>query len=162
MKTRGSGKHFRHFAVLFERGSLTGLGEGQLLDRFLGHRDEVAFAELIARHGPMVLDICRRWLDDPRDVEDAFQATFLILVRKAGSLRDRAALSSWLYGVSLRVARRARSQTMRRRLREGAMAVDQAQRSPAASDETGREVRGIMDEELRDYRNGSGRRSSYA
>jgi DNA-directed RNA polymerase specialized sigma24 family protein len=118
MTSKSSGHLLRHFAVLFEGGSLTGLGEGQLLERFLAERDEVAFAELIARHGPMVLDVCRRWLDDPSDVEDAFQATFLILVRKAGSLRNRTALASWLYGVSLRVARRARSHAGRRRSRE--------------------------------------------
>jgi RNA polymerase sigma factor (sigma-70 family) len=148
MKTQTSGNLSRHFAVLFEGGSLTGLGEGQLLERFLAHRDDVAFAELIARHGPMVLDVCRRWLDDPHDVEDAFQATFLILVRKAGSLRDRTALSSWLYGVSLRVARRARSHAARRRSRERPMAFDLAQRCSAATKEASREVRAILDEEL--------------
>jgi len=148
MTTQSSGNLFRHFAVLFEGGSLTGLGEGQLLERFLDHRDDVAFAELIARHGPMVLDVCRRWLDDPRDVEDAFQATFLILVRKAGSLRDRTALSSWLYGVSLRVARRARSHAARRRSRERPMASDPAQTRSAATKEASREVRAILDEEL--------------
>ena len=148
MTDQGSGNRFRHFAVLFEGGSLTGLGEGQLLERFLAHRDDVAFSELVARHGPMVLAICRRWLDDPHDVEDAFQATFLVLVRKAGSLRDRTALSSWLYGVSLRVARRARSQAARRRNRERPMVSDLAERCAAAANQASREVRAILDDEL--------------
>ena len=104
----------RQFRSLFSEGRLAELGEGQLLDRFLIHHDEVAFEELIARHGPMVLGVCRRWLDDPNDVDDAFQATFLVLLRKGRSLRDSKTLSQWLYGVSLRVARRARSQAARR------------------------------------------------
>ena len=66
----------------------------------------------------MVLGICRRWLDDPHDVEDAFQAVFLILVRKAATLRDRNNLCNWLHGVSLRVARRARIIASRRKSRE--------------------------------------------
>jgi glycerate kinase len=74
---------------LLSGGTLTGLGEGQLLERYLSDRVEAAFAEIIARHGTMVLGICRRWLDDPDDVDDAFQATFLVLLRKAASLRDR-------------------------------------------------------------------------
>ncbi len=93
------------FHTLFADGTLSGLGEGELLERFVGLRDEAAFAELVARHGPMVLAVCRRWLDDPHDVEDAFQATFLVLVRKAGGLRDRQSVAQWLYGVSHRVAR---------------------------------------------------------
>ncbi len=78
-----------HLKTLFGVGTLSGLGEGELLDRFISHRDETAFGEILARHGPMVLGICRRWLADPHDVDDAFQAVFLILVRKAASLRDR-------------------------------------------------------------------------
>ena len=61
---------------------------------FLADHDEAAFEELVARHGPMVLGICRRWLDNAHDIDDAFQATFLILLRKAGSLRDRDSLSN--------------------------------------------------------------------
>ena len=71
------------------------------------HKDEEAFEALMARHGPMVLGVCRRVLDDPCDVEDAFQATFLVLVKKAGSLRDSDLLANWLYGVAHRVAARA-------------------------------------------------------
>src|SRR5262245_43503815 len=99
---------------LFGRGTISGLSEGQLLARFVGEHDEIAFEAIVSRHGPMVLGICRRLLDDPNDVEDAFQATFLVLVRRASSLRDRELLSNWLYGVALRVATRARRDRTRR------------------------------------------------
>ena len=91
------------------QGSLTGLTEGQLLDRFATARDEAAFEALVDLHGPMVLGVCRQFLRDPNDVDDAFQATFLVLVRKAGSLRQKDLLGNWLYGVACRVALRARS-----------------------------------------------------
>jgi len=108
----------RQLDRLFSEGTLTGLGDSQLLDRYLTRRDEGAFEALLRLHGPMVLAVCRRILRDPRDVEDAFQATFLVLVRKASAIRDRGLLSNWLYGVAFRVATRARSNTMRRRGRE--------------------------------------------
>jgi hypothetical protein len=91
----------RHVRRLFEGGGVSALSEGQLLERFVATRDEAAFTALIARHGPMVLGVCRGLLDDPNDVEDAFQATFLILVRKAGALRDGDRLAQWLYGLGL-------------------------------------------------------------
>src|SRR5438445_10247810 len=93
---------------LFQRGTAVGLTEGELLERFVGGRDEAAFEALIARHGPMVLGVCRQLLPDPNDVDDAFQATFLVLVRRAGTLRHRDLLGNWLYGVAHRVAMRAR------------------------------------------------------
>ncbi|MHC5538091.1 RNA polymerase sigma factor [Singulisphaera rosea] len=74
---------------LFHNGTAVGVGEGRLLERFVDRNDEVAFEALVSRLGPLVLGVCRRLLDDPRDVEDAFQATFLILVKKAASIRDR-------------------------------------------------------------------------
>src|SRR5215472_606112 len=92
---------------LFRDGTLAGLGDGQLLDRYRIARDEAAFEALVELHGPMVLGLCRRFLRDPRDIEDAFQATFLVLVRKAPVIRDGALLANWLYGVALRVASRA-------------------------------------------------------
>jgi RNA polymerase sigma factor (sigma-70 family) len=97
---------------------MTGAGEVQLLDRFLAEGDEQAFGAILRRHGPMVLGVCRRILSDPNDVEDAFQATFLILVRKAGSIGDRSVLGPWLHGVARRVAVRARVNARRRRERE--------------------------------------------
>ncbi len=103
---------------LFARGTVSGLTEAQLLARFVGDRDEVAFEAIVSRHGPMVLGVCRRLLVDPHDAEDAFQATFLVLVRKAGSLGDRERLANWLYGVARRVATRVRRDRLRRRARE--------------------------------------------
>src|SRR6478735_9162041 len=91
---------------LFQVGTASGLSEWQLLRRYLTLRDESAFEALVARHGPMVLGVCRRLLHDPRDVEDAFQATFLVLVRRAGALRETEPLSPWLHGVAYRVAAR--------------------------------------------------------
>ena len=102
---------------LFGQGTVTGLSEEQLLDRFATDRDESAFEALVERHGPMVLGVCRQFLRDPNDVDDAFQATFLVLVRKAGSLRQKELLGNWLYGVASRVALRSRSVGIRRQTR---------------------------------------------
>src|SRR4051794_30287179 len=99
----------RQLERLFTTGVVAGLTEGQLLDRFVASNDEAAFEALLSRHGPMVLGVCRRLLRDPNDVDDAFQATFLVLVRKAGTLRRRALLGNWLYGVAYRVAARSRA-----------------------------------------------------
>src|SRR5947208_14242678 len=94
----------RQLDRLIQGGSVTGLDEGQLLERFVADRDESALEALVDRHGPMVLGVCRRWLANPHDVEDAFQATFLILVRKARGLRDFHRLGPWLHGLAYRVA----------------------------------------------------------
>src|SRR6516165_1342226 len=72
--------------------------DAQRVARFVRRRDEAAFAALLDRHGPMVLGVCRRVLRDPQDAEDAFQAVFLVLVRKAASLRQRELVGNWLYG----------------------------------------------------------------
>jgi RNA polymerase sigma factor (sigma-70 family) len=129
---------------LFAAGSVTGMNEGQLLDRFVSHRDEAAFAALVTRYGPMVLSVCRQMLRDPNDVEDAFQATFLVLVRKAGTLRNQALVGNWLYGVAFRTAQRARASAAKRHasLASGIeeLAVDQ---EPA-----GDELRPLIHEEL--------------
>ena len=126
---------------------MAGVSDGELLGRFVGHRDEAgeaAFAALMARHGPMVLGVCRRALSDPNDVADAFQATFLVLVRKARSVRVEDSLGRWLYGVSRKVAGRARSNAGRRP-RDGVGLEHVASRT---SDPDGFEWKGVLDEEL--------------
>src|SRR5437879_901729 len=90
--------------VLFGAGVVGDLTDGQLLERFLarGGGAEAAFEALVARHGPMVFSVCRQVLGTSHDAEDAFQATFLILVRRAGAIRRRDSIGSWLYGVARR------------------------------------------------------------
>ncbi len=100
---------------IFQGDSVSGLSEWQLLERYLERRDEVAFEALVTRHGPMVLGVCRRMLGMSPEAEDAFQATFLILVRRARDLGPRDAIGPWLYGVASRVASRARAQVSRYR-----------------------------------------------
>src|SRR5437773_11527922 len=95
-----------------------GQTDGQLLERYVARRDEVAFEALVRRHGPMVLGVCRRLLANPCDAEDAFQATFLVLVRKAPSVFPREKVASWLYGVAYRAAQKAGATAARRRFRE--------------------------------------------
>jgi RNA polymerase sigma factor (sigma-70 family) len=118
-KLRGasSGVLFGQLERLFGQGTAIGLTEGELLERFVTRRDEAAFEALVARYGPMVLGVCRHLLRDPNDVDDAFQATFLVLVKKAGSVRQCELLGNWLYGVAFRVATRARALAARRTAR---------------------------------------------
>src|SRR3954462_6688030 len=92
--------------------------DGHLLARFVTQRDEAAFTALVRRHGPMVLAVCRRVLRDAHTAEDAFQATFLILARKADSLSKPELLGHWLHGVAYRTAIKARTEAMRRRAHE--------------------------------------------
>src|SRR5262245_5017497 len=117
-----------HLANLVRR--LRGLGprtevaptDHDCLERFLATRDEEAFATLVRRHGPMVLSVCRRTLGHCTDADDAFQATFLILVRKAESLSARELLANWLYGVAHRTALKARCMRAKRQAREQSVA----------------------------------------
>src|SRR5436309_11522615 len=95
-----------------------GLTDAQLLERLVTARDEAAFEVLLWRHGPMVLGVCRQVLRHDQDAEDAFQATFVTLVRKAASIGKRDALAGWLYQVAYRTALRARAAAARRAERE--------------------------------------------
>jgi RNA polymerase sigma factor (sigma-70 family) len=139
------------FRSLFSDGVSTGLTDKELLERFATSRDsggELAFATLVARHGPMVLSVCRRMLRDPHESEDAFQATFLVLVRKRSGIRIDASLGPWLYGVSVRVARRARTLASRRRWIELEEAIaGPALAQPSAADP---ELRYTIDDFLAD------------
>jgi RNA polymerase sigma factor (sigma-70 family) len=94
------------------------LSDTQLVEQFARYREEEAFEALLHRHGPLVFSVCRRMLFDLQDAEDAFQATFLVFARKAGSITDRSLLSNWLYGVAFRVASRVRKNGLRRQALE--------------------------------------------
>ncbi len=108
------------FQALFGAGTCAGLSDGELIERFRGNRDEGgerAFEALVSRHGPMVLGVCRNILTDPTELEDAFQATFLVLARRADAIRNRDSVGSWLYGVAIKVAARGRVSSIRRQIR---------------------------------------------
>jgi RNA polymerase sigma factor (sigma-70 family) len=113
------GDAIRQIQRLFSDGTLSGLSDASLLRQFVSSRDEEAFVALVARHGPMVLSVCQSVLRDRRDAEDAFQATFLVLVRRAHSLWIDESLGGWLHRVAHRVAVRANADVARRRKREG-------------------------------------------
>jgi RNA polymerase sigma factor (sigma-70 family) len=135
--------HLRRAALLCEGGPLT---DAQLLESFLTRRDEAAFAALVRRHGSMVLNVCRRVLRNAHDAEDAFQATFLVLVRKAPAIAQRELLANWLYGVARRTAREAKAATTRRRLRERQLSALPETAAPAA--EGWLDLRSVLDQEL--------------
>src|SRR5437764_2284967 len=125
---------------------LDGLDDGQLLDRFSRGRDEAAFAALVRRHGPLVRGVCGRLLADPHAAEDAFQATFLVLARKAPALHRHRSAACWLYTVAARLARRLRARAARTRTVER-RAAPRAAADPLA-EITGRELVAVLDEEL--------------
>ena len=127
------GDAVRQINRLFRDGTAAAMTDGQLLERFATRRPEAAeaaFEALVNRHGPMVLRVARGVLRDPHDVEDAFQATFLVLVRKANSIGERELLGPWLYGVARRVALKARGVAARRNRREGGI-IDDPPADPA-------------------------------
>jgi RNA polymerase sigma factor (sigma-70 family) len=146
MAGRPQGAVARQIRRLFAQGSIAGLSEWQLLDRYATRRDEAAFEALVAEYGPMVLGVCHRVLDDPHAIEDAFQATFLVLVRKASRLGPRDAIGHWLYGVACRVALRARCEAAQRRSRE--VSLERAEGMTVGDEPGGDELARILDEEL--------------
>src|SRR5262245_34870581 len=123
-----------------------GLTDAELLERFVARREEAAFEVLVWRHGPKVLGVCRRILRHEKDAEDAFQATFLVLVRKAASIGKRQAVGSWLYRVAYRLALRAKALAAKRAARRTRVAdVPAAEPAP----DPGRaELRPVLDEEV--------------
>jgi RNA polymerase sigma factor (sigma-70 family) len=135
-------RQLRHHLATPEGPSPT---DGQLLRRFVQHREEAAFEALVRRHGPMVWGLCRRLLPDEQ-AEDAFQATFLALLQKAASIREHDSTASWLYGAAGRIARRARANANRRRDVE--RRAPQPRPPDVLSEAAGREVIGIVEEEL--------------
>ena len=121
MRGGSQGSVLRSIQTLFETGSATGMNDRELLEQFRARRDEgadAAFAALMARHGPLVWSVCLGISRDVHAAEDAFQATFLILVRKAGSIRRCETLGPWLHGVARRVAVRAKNAVRRRQRQE--------------------------------------------
>ncbi|QDV32883.1 sigma-70 family RNA polymerase sigma factor [Tautonia plasticadhaerens] len=150
-----SGEILDQTRALFGGGVAAGLSDAELLERFARRRPggveaETAFGVLVARHGAMVLGVCRRTLRDPIAAEDAFQATFLVLARKAGTIRVDDSIGRWLYGVSRRVAAKARHQSARRRAVERPIAglAEPSGRSSPVLDAHRADLRAVIAEEL--------------
>jgi RNA polymerase sigma factor (sigma-70 family) len=122
------------------------LSDGQLLDRYLQHRDECAFATLVRRYGRLVLGVCERILQHSQDAEDAFQATFLVLARRASTLDGRGPLGNWLYAVAYRTAVKARQNAVRRRAHD--LQLLNMPGVPASEEQKWSDLRPVLDEEL--------------
>jgi RNA polymerase sigma factor (sigma-70 family) len=137
----------REIQTLFGWGAMGTWTDAELVTRFLNSKEgsEAAFQVLIHRHGPMVLGVCRRVLGDEHAAEDAFQTTYLILVKKAGRLRECSRLANWLYGVALRVASKEKARGLRRRSveRQAAARTGRPQGDPDQA-----ELRCVIDEEI--------------
>jgi RNA polymerase sigma factor (sigma-70 family) len=148
MAVRLGGRAIREIRTLFDWGAIGSWTDKQLLSQFStgGEGREAALRVLINRHAPMVMGICRRVLGDEAAAEDAFQATFLILVKKADSLRGYEMLTNWIYGVALRVAKKDRARTARRRVVER-RAADARTGWPGEELENA-ELRSVVDEEV--------------
>jgi RNA polymerase sigma factor (sigma-70 family) len=136
-------RHLRQIVTAEEARTVT---DQLLLERFARDCDGTAFEALVHRYGPLVHGVCRRVLYHWQDAEDAFQATFLILARKAGAISKRSSVGSWLYQVAYRMARRARDQAQARQRREAKALVRQA--ADPLSEVTGRELLAVLDEEI--------------
>ena len=146
MASRHLGVIVEHLCRLSAQTENKQLSDQQLLDRYVCDRSEAAFQALVGRCGQTVLRVCRRVLSQPEDVEDAFQATFLVLVRKAASLRRSGSLRSWLYGVAYRTAAHAKVDAAKRHAREAQ--VPARAEADALAEITLRELLIALDEEL--------------
>jgi RNA polymerase sigma factor (sigma-70 family) len=130
---------------------LAGLRDDQLLACFFKERDDAAFAALVDRYGPLVYGVCRRILNNSNDADDAFQATFLVLVRKGATLREPGKLASWLYGVAYRTARKLKAKAALRTKSERQASEMPTKSDPAKkdhSDMTYEELQAVLDEEI--------------
>jgi RNA polymerase sigma factor (sigma-70 family) len=136
-------QHLRR-TVLLRNG--TGLTDVQLLEDFISRRDKAALAALVHRHGPMVWGVCRRLLPNYHDAEDAFQATFLVLVRKAASIARRELLANWLYGVAHQTALKARATAAKRKTRE--RQVTEMPEPAVREQELWNDLQALLDQEL--------------
>ncbi len=135
--------HLHRIALSLDPDTAT---DGQLLEGFIGRRDEAAFAALVRRHGPMVLGVCRRVVGNLHDADDAFQATFFVLARRADDIRPRDMVGNWLYGVAYRTALKARSGRERRRAVE--KQVEVMPHAPAVEQELWLDLQPLLDQEL--------------
>ncbi|OAI54352.1 hypothetical protein AYO44_03525 [Planctomycetaceae bacterium SCGC AG-212-F19] len=152
------GSLLRHIRRLIGGAEGADAPDALLLRQFVEHGDEAAFTALVQRHGPLVMGLCRRVLPDAHEAEDAFQAVFMILAKRAAAIRRPEALASWLYGVAYRVAARARAGYRKRATRESQVtAMPGTDPSPdervsreadPLSEANRRELRGVIDEEL--------------
>jgi RNA polymerase sigma factor (sigma-70 family) len=136
----------RSLRDLCAAGEYRGKADEELLAAFLSRHDQAAFAALVHRHGPMVFTVCKRVLHRAEDAEDCFQATFLLLARRAASIRKRGSLGSWLHGVSYRMATNSKRAAARRRTREAR--VNAPLPVNPAWEAAWREVQGVLDEEI--------------
>src|SRR6516162_4878236 len=146
MATRQAELVLHHLRRLAPAARDDGSSDRALLQRFASHRDEAAFAALLRRHGPMVLRVARRVLGHAQDAEDVFQATFLVLARKAASPRWHDSIANWLYGVAYHLALKAKAAAARRLAHEGRAPARQP--GDPTAELTVREARALLDEEL--------------
>ena len=140
----------RYTRSLFNEGTLSGLTDAELLERFVeqrGERSELAFGVLLERHARMVLAACRRVLGNSHDVQDAFQATFLVLVRNARTIRNRQSVAGWLQSVAFRVACSVRSAASRSRFHERCY-VEQDERRYVGEVHPDADLKAVLDQEL--------------
>ena len=136
----------RHLRRVMLRQDGAGWTDGQLLASFIDHKDEAAFEALVHRHGPMVFGVCRRVIGNHHDAEDAFQATFLVLARKAASVRPRERVANWLHGVALRTAMKVKATITKRRGRE--KQVTDMPEPEAVQQDRWRDLQPLLDQEL--------------
>jgi RNA polymerase sigma factor (sigma-70 family) len=139
-------KAVQYLRTIAHKQDAAGMTDADLLKRYVRQRDEMAFEALVRRHGAMVLSVCRRVLRNSHDAEDAFQATFLVLVRKAKTLRSSGILANWLYGVAYRTAVEAKRSDRRRRMKES-QAAEMPEPKADAHDPWS-ELRSLLDQEL--------------